>query len=89
MKGVQFNMDGIYEDSKYGGSYPMYDLKIYTSSNDSIVVFLDTDDFGGAQTRKAANFIEVLMENGIAFDLTCQGGGKWWESTFDKYADKK
>lgn len=69
-----------------GGTYPYYELKLYGSDgNDYIDIQLDTDEVDGHETRKTANFIEVLLENGISFSLEPREGGVWWKSEWDEY----
>jgi len=76
--------DEFFEDCKFGGEYPSYEVELYTSEGDQITLFIETDEMGGEKTRKAAGFIEILLDNGIAFDLSCGDGGVWWDSTYDK-----
>ena len=69
-----------------GGIYPSYELKLYGSDvNDYIDIQLDTDEVDGKETLKTANFIQVLLENGIRFSLKPIEGGVWWESEWDEY----
>lgn len=78
-----------FEDCKLGGEYPTFEVELYTSEGDQVTLFLETDDIDGEKTRKAAGFIEILLNNGIAFDMSCGEGGIWWDSTYAKYREYK
>lgn len=78
--------DEYFENCKFGGSYPDYELKIYGANcDDYIEILLTTDEAEGEQTKNAVGFIQTLLENGVRFSLVPGEGGIWWNSEYEKY----
>ena len=85
MKSFEEEMEELY----FTENPPIYNAKIYNDTGDDFIeIFLATDENSdGLETQKTIHFVQVLIENNVAFSLEHREGGKWWNSEEKAYME--